>query len=130
LEEKRVSLPDGILFVLDPGNRATKAPQYTPGKVSAATSTCVSIATIADVDGPVIVRFGSKPDENIDPGFLPVFEGTLQTPSRSLAVVTSTSEKVASGHVDANQASLTIYVDSIRSPSIVWLDFAPFQPST
>ena len=105
MSEVTLPVPNALLFVLDPNHQDVQVPEYASGALVAANATCASIATLADVDGEVTVRLierdGATPTER----FVVVFDGTLETPSRRVAIVTSQFESVLEQEVGRRHCS-------------------------
>jgi hypothetical protein len=117
--KKTLAVPNAILFILDPTNEAAVVPVYVPGEAAAATPTCVSIATIADVDGEVTVSLGARVDDGMWPTLVQVFDGLVETPGHVLAVVTAEFERVLEMEAPSTVTRLTVRVDDVRSPIVV-----------
>lgn len=117
-----LAVPSAILFILDPTNKAAVVPEYVTGKAAAATPSCVSIATIADVDGEVTVRLCASLDDGECSTLVQVFDGLVETPGHVLAVVTSEFERVLEVATTSVVTRLTIRVDDEQSPVEVYVD--------
>lgn len=88
------SPPHPIVFVFDFSNKNVAVPEYDSNAVTSANESCVSIRTIADVDGEVTVNLVEALPCNVaDIGF-EVFCGTINAPGRKVALVTSQNEKL------------------------------------
>ena len=106
--------PHAIIYVSDPNNKMEDIPKYQQGKLVAATDTCISIGTIAPMDGAVAIRLVNNgcPTEGIR-----VFDGRIKTPSHELAVSTSELEVLARVSVVSDKIHLCICVDDEREPT-------------
>jgi hypothetical protein len=120
--EVKLAVPDAILFILDPTNEAAVVPEYVPGEAAAATPSCVSIATIADVDGDVTVRLCAPLDDVERARFAQVFYGSVETPGHVLAVVTSEFERVLEMATTSTATRITVRVDDVQSPAEVYVN--------
>jgi hypothetical protein len=118
----KLAVPDAILFILDPTNEAAVVPEYVPGECAAATLSCVSIATIADVDGEVTVRLCAPLDDVECTRSTQVFHGSVETPGHVLAVVTSEFERVLEVATTSTVTRITVIIDDVQSPAEVSVD--------
>lgn len=109
----KLAVPNAILFVLDPSNGAAVVPEY--GGLISRTDTCVSVGTQADVDGETEISLGCTAPADLKL----VFDGIIQTPSRSIAIWTS--EGTSLGRIDALNptTNFAIWVDDNKCPSRV-----------
>jgi hypothetical protein len=118
-----LSPPNAILFVLDPTNKDTAVPPYVAGELTAATATCVSVGTQADVDGDVDVSL--DPASGAPADMQQVFLGVIATPSGKLAVVTSHFQRVLEVDVPSDAAEVSIWADDLRYPAHVAIGVRP-----
>jgi len=112
-----LSPPNAILFVLDPTNKDAVVPPYVAGEPVAATATCISIGTQADVDGDVEVSLEAAAVAPAD--LQQVFLGVIATPSGKLAVVTSHFQRVLEVDIPSDAAEVSIWADDLRNPARV-----------
>jgi hypothetical protein len=119
-----VSPPHPVLLIMDPGNDAAVIPESMDGKPVAATSSCVAVGTQASVDGETAVSlvFGSYDP----PGELScVFDGSVLTPQRKLAVLTSELKPVIERNVGQSEVRISIWVDDLENPAQVIVHGGP-----
>lgn len=123
----RLAVPNAILFILDPTNKAAVAPAYVPGEAAAASPSCVSVATIADVDGEVTVRLCAPVDDVACEVSVQVFDGLVETPGHVLAIVTSEFDRVLEIATSSAVTRIAVRVDDAQSPTEVSVNvkFAP-----
>lgn len=119
MNEAKAVVPNAIVFVLDPSNKGAVVPEYAPGNTVAATESCVSIAALAEVDGPTTVRLGTPLSESERLGCVELFEGVVQTPGNRLAIVTSHLERLLEVQVAAATARIAVYADDPRSAGMI-----------
>lgn len=117
-----LSPPNAILFVLDPTNKEVVVPPYIAGELVAATATCVSVGTQADVDGDVEVSLEPAAGP-LD--LLQVFLGGVATPGGKVAVVTSHFFHVLEINVPSGMTEVVIWVDDLRHPAHVAIGVRP-----
>jgi len=118
-----LSPPNAILFVFDPTNKAVVIPPYVDGELTAATASCVSVGTRADVDGDTVVSLETAlvAPSNVQQ----VFFGAIATPGGKVAVVTSQFQRVLETDVPAEAAEIAIWADDIRNPTQVTVGVKP-----
>jgi hypothetical protein len=109
-----------IVFVMDCSNDAVEVPQYDPEHVTASNDTCVSVRTIADVDGEVTVFLADRPPSDAEGLGRHVFTGGIQVPSGTVAVVTSENEKLLEYSIGKKTVELQVFVDDEDHPAQVW----------
>jgi len=112
-----LSPPNAILFVLDPTNKNSSIPLYVDGELTAATASCVSVGTQADVDGDTEISLETT--ATTPAGLQLVFRGVITTPGRKIAVATSEHERVLDVDVHADSAEISVWVDDRRNPGRV-----------
>jgi hypothetical protein len=121
MQSKQYRPAHPIVFVMDFASDAVEIPEYEPGKVTANNSTCVSVRTIADVDGEVTVFLADgSPSDPKDLGTL-VFVGEIQVSSETIALVTSENEKLLEHRIGKKTADLRIFVDDEEYPAKIWV---------
>ena len=110
------------MFVLDPGNKGVSVPAYRPDETAVTTASCVSVKTLANVDGPVTVRLKhTQTASTKNESTTMVFDGEIETPSKVLAIVTALFERVLETQVQGPMTRIEISVDDPNAPSIVTL---------
>lgn len=125
MREVKLAVPNAILFVLDPTNRGAIVPEYDSRSVIAATSSCVSIATQAAVDGDVAVRL-SQPQNNTHPeGLVQIFDDHIETPGKVLVVVTSQFDRILETDVRNTLTRVTVAVDDRKCPMLISVNALP-----
>ncbi len=113
-------VPNGILFVLDPNNYDADIPEYDPDAPTAATSTCVSVAAQADVDGPVRVSLDRAAEGGVaNEGLTTVFRGSIETPTLTFAVITTGYSRKMELPVRGALTEFSVWVDEFDAPSVV-----------
>lgn len=114
----QASVSNGIVFVLDPKNKTTTVPTYDPAAVVVSSDSCVSIKTIPEVDGDVSIRLsGSSEAPQPSVALKSVFQGSVSTPNRSIAVVTAEFTRLLEMPVGSDSTAITIHVDDPDFPS-------------
>lgn len=116
--EATISVPHGIVFVLDPSNRGVVIPAYVDGEVISSNPTCVSVATVPEVDGDLTLRLG-KSVTPTNKSILVVFDGLIETPGKRLAIGTPDIDVVLEIDVSEVLTYVVIQVDDPKSPKLV-----------
>lgn len=117
------SPPNAILFVCDPTNGNVVIPAYVDGELTAATETCVSVGTQADVDGDTEVTLDRGGETPV--GLQQVFFGTIQIPGGRVGIVTSQFQRVLELEVPAGPLELSIWADDLCNPGRVVVHAKP-----
>jgi hypothetical protein len=118
-----LSPPNAILFVFDPTNGDVVIPPYVDGELTAATETCVSVGTQADVDGETEVSLAMA--AVAQPDLQRVFAGAVATPGGKVAVVTSEFNRVLELDVPKGGIEVVIWTDDLRNPARVVVNVKP-----
>lgn len=111
--------PNGVVFVVDLSNEDLEIPQYTEGQVAVANESCVFVAARADVDGDVTVKLSGSRSDTEGSSYLRVFDGSIRTPSRKVAIITAELEKILEIEVEEEKTHVTIWVDDTSYPSVI-----------
>ncbi len=113
------TVPNAIVFVLDPHNKHITVPGYEPGRVSASNSSCISVATLPEVDGEVTLRLCEHSNDSGGQGLVQVFDGSIEIPGKKLVIVTSHNERVLEANVPGPLTRVTVSVDDPSGPGLV-----------
>ncbi len=89
----KLAVPNSIVFLYDQRCADVAIPGYDPNQLTAATNTCVSVATLPEMDGETTI---SLIESESDATFPLVFDGELNTPKGSLSVNTSAADGLLS----------------------------------
>ncbi|WP_129573551.1 MULTISPECIES: hypothetical protein [Sorangium] len=118
-----------IVFVFDPSNSDVDVSAYDPGQVVSANASCVSIRTMADVDGDVTLTLGADLPPGITTGGIEVFRGTIDTPGGKVALVTS-EDRVLLEMMDSRpRVPVRVLVDDEIHPARLWVELVDNAPS-
>jgi len=118
-----LSPPNAILFVFDPTNADVVIPPYVDGELTAATETCVSVGTQADVDGETEVFLEMA--AVTQPDLQQVFAGSVAAPGGKVAVVTSEFHRLLELDVPKGGVEIVIWTDDLRNPARVVVNVKP-----
>jgi len=88
------------------------------GELVAATSSCVAVGTLAEPDGLTRITLS---DEETPTDLETVFDGSLETPTRTLAVCSVLDEVILETAVEHKQTRTRILVDHRAEPGNVWI---------
>lgn len=89
----------------------------TRGPMVLSTASCISFRCFPEQDGPTEVVLGKAKDVN--PGDQPVFEGELETPTRTVIVSNVERETVLKAEVPEIRTRLRIWMNHPQWPSTV-----------
>lgn len=115
----KIAPPNSLLFVSDPEGGG--APYPVRGAQILATESCVSIACYPAIDGETSVTLG--PSSEVDPGNAPVFDGKLETPSRSIVISTAERETILKEDVPNTKTRVRAWVNRPSMPDQVIVGF-------
>lgn len=88
----------------------------TGADLVAATASCVTIGTLAEMDGETTVRLTRDAPDNPEP---PIFEGFLNTPSCRVAVSLSSGTNILSMDVAGVRTRLTLWANDQSEPDLI-----------
>src|SRR5947209_16273334 len=115
-----IAVPNAILFVQDPTNRGVSIPAWSAGSLVASNATCISVATIGEVDGEVEVGLAGHVDPAAASGAsTKVFEGPLDTPGRKITIVASDGKAIADMEVPGTRTRVAIWINRTDFPSLI-----------
>jgi hypothetical protein len=109
-----LSPPNAILFIFDPTNKEVVIPAYLDDELTAATATCVSVGTQADVDGETEVSLDIGGAVPLDLEL--VFSGAVAAPGGKVAVVTSQFQRALELNVPIGTVEIIIWADDAVNP--------------
>jgi hypothetical protein len=105
---------NSIVFVYDSSHRSVEVPTYVAGDLVAASQTCVSIGTLAEIDGETTITLADSID-GISVGEL-FFDGVLLTPGHEVSVCTSENEKLLTLPIKASHARVRVFANDPSEP--------------
>jgi hypothetical protein len=111
--EATAPIPNGIVFLHDP-TMVVDIPPDTSAAPVLATSDCVSLWTVHEIDGSATLVF-AEADEGDDCALL--FQGTLPTEGGKLAFTNSAGETIVEIELEAKRVDVAIYADDTNEPS-------------
>jgi hypothetical protein len=81
------------------------------------TPSCISVVCYPEQDGPTELILGDMAD--VDPGFTPLFDGELLTPSGTVVVSTAALESLLEARVPKTKTHVRIWTNDPRWPDKV-----------
>jgi hypothetical protein len=107
---------NSIILVMD--RSVCEIPQWVPGRLVAATRTCVAVGTLADVDGDTSI---SLQDERppLGCGSSPKFDGVIFTPSKRISVCTVLDEVLLEMPVADSDTHLQVWANDPSEPDVI-----------
>ncbi len=115
IESARVAVPNGVLCVED--ERGGTPPRPVRGANLLATSSCIFVACTIDSEGETEVVVGSA--DALDSKDIPLFDGSLETPSRVLTISTVEGTKILYAAVSSPSTRVKIWTNHPRWPDKV-----------
>lgn len=118
-----INVPHGILFILDPNNKDVLIPEYVDGELVSVTDSCLSVVTLAPVDGDTEVSMAFN--EAAPRELTRVAYDNISVPHGRLAVTTSDDGSVFEADVPVGRVTVSIWVDDLEDPSRVFVNVEP-----
>ncbi|MCB1584463.1 MAG: hypothetical protein R3E90_14830 [Marinicella sp.] len=115
-----IYIPNAIIFVYDYDNSQVEIPAYIETELVSYNDTCISIATLPDVEGKATIEL-SKNMANKDIKAIMVFKGTIETPNKNVVVSTSEEEGVLKALVNDIQTNVSVWVDDTEFPRKIFI---------
>ena len=116
--EVRVRPPHSLILVGDPHGRV---PERIDGNLTRATSTCVAIGTLSDLDGETTVRVTDSLRSTAEGAQQLAFEGDVELASNVLRIGNVLGEVYLDWPVSADSVSLQVWVNHPSEPDEIWI---------
>lgn len=113
--EKTIAPPNSIIFISDP-THPEQASLEVGNSLISATRSCVSVGTLAEMDGATTVRLARHFDE-IEGDV--AFEGCLETPGRKIAVSDTLGNLLLEMAVSSCLTRVTVWANDINEPDVI-----------
>jgi len=114
------SVHHGIVFILDPRNKEVQIPEYVKNELVAATDSCISVVTQAEVDGEVEITLAFS--EAAPSDLIHIARGNIRVPHGTLAVDTADEGILFERDVPKGRATVSIWVDDMKHPMRVFIN--------
>ena len=111
----KVAPSNSIIFVSDPDGGEPPVPVRGPMVLS--TPSCISVGCYPQIDGETEIVLGRIGE--VDPGDVPSFTGTLETPNRAVVVSTVEEETILEVPVPETKTEVRIWLSHPRWPEKV-----------
>jgi len=111
-----------IVFICDYDSSEVEIPEYDAGSIASVSETCVSIRTIADVDGDVTITLSNTTPEPILEAYKEVFSGQIEIFGSEVAVVNSANERLLAIAVVGPMIQVRVFVDNEKYPERLWVE--------
>lgn len=106
-----------ILLLADVGNEAAEVPLDGVEDAVVSSGSVVGINVMAEVDGETLVELTDEPSDPTD--LIPLFDGSVDTPSRSVSLCTSDWSVLAALAVGDDEARVRIFGSTSTRPDRV-----------
>jgi hypothetical protein len=110
----RVAVPNGVIFITD--SRGGTPPTPVRGAMVLSTPSCVAVGCMIDSEGLTDIRVADGEPRSSG---LPLFQGSLETPSRAIVVWAVGGEKLLEADVANVVTQLRIWVNHPTEPDEV-----------
>ena len=111
----RIAPTNSLIFVSDSDGGV--GPDFVRGLSILSTSSCISVACLMWQDGETELTLG--PANRVDPGGIPAFDGSLETPNRAVIVSTVERRTVLSANVPDRRTRVRIWTNRVQEPDVV-----------
>lgn len=115
---KKISVPNGVLFVTDAQGGIEPAP--IRGAQVLSTPSCVAFACQIDCEGETTISAGDAKDSHSDKRLL--FDGVLETPSRHLIISNVERLSVLTAPVPNPHTRIRIWTNRALQPDEISID--------
>jgi hypothetical protein len=113
--EKSVAPPNSIIFIADP-TRPCDVPVDTSAALVTATSTCICVGTLAEMNGETVIRLATTFETIV--GNL-AFDGYLETPGLQVEVSDSGATTLLSMRVRSARTHVRVWVNDPSEPDVI-----------
>ncbi len=114
---KTLYVPHAIIFIYDPKESNVDIPEYEHNKLTAFSSSCISVVTIPDFEGKASVTLVDKASNDDIKGLTLVFSGSINTPNKTVGISTSEEEAFLSKTVNTQKTQVSIWANDPHSPT-------------
>jgi hypothetical protein len=124
LTKKTINIapPNSIVFVFDRGNKTVEIPEYVNNRVTVASKSCVSVCTLAEMDGETEVTLSNSQDDQIKSDFAFSDEFKIETPSLELSVSSSQNVELLTTRVEKETTNIRVYYNDKREPDRIAIE--------
>lgn len=109
--------PQHSILLADVGNDAAEVPLDGVEDAVVSSGSVVGINVMAEVDGETLVELTDEPSDPTD--LIPLFDGSVDTPSRSVSLCTSDGSVLAALAVGDDEARVRIFGSTSTRPDRV-----------
>ncbi len=122
IKTTKIAPPNSQVVIVDPNGKKVEVPDYRESVPFAATSSCILFYCFPEVDGETEIILGKASE--VDPGYVPVFDGHLLTASKILAIETVQGDAILQTPTASARTKLRIWSNAIKWPTkiIVGID--------
>lgn len=117
-----VALSHPIVFVFDFHNDGFSVPELADDALVSANEGGISVRASSYVDGDVTIHLSRSPQAAPERPPIRAFDGKVNTPSGSIAVVTAENQLLLEENVGATRAMVRVYVDDASHPGVIWVE--------
>ncbi len=111
----KVAPPNSFVLICDVQGGIVPDPDAIAEAASiSATNSCVTVCCLAEMDGETEIKLGPADEVWLDNR--PAFEGTIETPTHTVAVFTTEWTKLLEINVSSESSQLKIWTNRSREP--------------
>lgn len=111
----RLAPPNSLILILDP--RGAEIPATMNGRLISSTETCIAVGCKAEDDGETELTLGDT--QAVNPGYVPVFEKRISTPTGKLTVQTVHGVTLLETQVPSRSVAVQVWVNDAQEPDRV-----------
>jgi hypothetical protein len=110
--KKTLAPPNSVIFVADP-SRPYNVPEDSGAALVASTPSCISIGTLAEMDGKTTIELGNTIENTT--GMLK-FDDEIETPGLKIAVIDAETNSLIEMAVSYNRTNIRVWVNDLNEP--------------
>ncbi|TQV80786.1 hypothetical protein [Denitrobaculum tricleocarpae] len=115
-------VPHGVVFFMDDSHPDVIVPMHDDDGIADASSSCVSIFCMIDMEGEVFVELANEIAGSKKENLQQVFEGVIEAPGRKIGMSTSDGDVLMEVDVAETEARLSVWVDHPKWPTTVLVE--------
>jgi hypothetical protein len=112
----RAPIPNAIILFYDPGNENFMLAEWSSTKSYEATESCISVATLPDIDGETTIEILNANQTINDRNMVLAYEGPMETPTGKVSVSTSNTLDIIGVDVLSNSCLVQVWINRLMDP--------------
>ena len=116
-------VPHSIFFLFDPENEADIPVWDASGPVQAS-KTCISVATLTEIDGDTTIELSDQQSAYPPDGYLKVFSGNVTAPHGSICINFSDRDGVICVLSRGQEPQIDVWINRLVEPDHIYVSVA------